>query len=110
MKLIKPIKVHELDTPTPESVFADKYDWLLSWALRFTHGNRHAADDLVQETLVRLMVSWDRIKQKPDEMEPFLYSTLRYAHLMELRRDRRFDLQELALIEFDDLRLSLREE
>ena len=95
---------------TPASVFENKYDWLLRWAMHFTQNDRHAAEDLVQDTFVRLIVSWPRIKDNLDQAEPFLYSTLKYAHLMESRRGRRFKFQNLALIEFDDLRLSLKEE
>jgi DNA-directed RNA polymerase specialized sigma24 family protein len=75
---------------TPESVFEAKYDWLLRWALHFTQKDRTAAEDLVQDTFVRLMVSWPRIKHTIDEAEPVLYSYLKYAHLTELRRGNRF--------------------
>jgi RNA polymerase sigma factor (sigma-70 family) len=110
MRLVKSDKVRELVAPTPESVFAAKYEWLLRWAKHFTQNDQHAAEDLAQEAFVRLIVSWPRIKDNIDQVEAFLYSTLKYAHLMELRRGRRFNFQDLALIEFDDLRLSLQEE
>ncbi len=95
---------------TPAEVFEEKYNWLLRWAMHFTHSDRGAAEDLVQDAFLRLMVFWPRIKDNLDQLEPFLYSTLRYAYLMESRRERRFSFQHIALIEFDDLRLSLKEE
>ena len=102
MQLIKSQNVRDAETSTPASVFAEKYDWLLRWALHFTQNDHVVAEDLVQEAFVRLLVSWPRIKDNIDQVEPFLYSTLKYAHLMELRRSRRFNFQNLALIEFDD--------
>jgi DNA-directed RNA polymerase specialized sigma24 family protein len=51
---------------------------------------------LVQETFIRLIVSWPRMKDKIERVEPFLYSTLKYAYLMESRRGRRFSFQDLT--------------
>jgi RNA polymerase sigma factor (sigma-70 family) len=95
---------------TPASVFETKYDWLMRWAMHFAQNDSTVAEDLVQDTFVRLMNSWARIKDNITEVEPVLYSYLRYAFLTEIRRGRRFCFEELALIEFDDLRLSLKEE
>jgi RNA polymerase sigma factor (sigma-70 family) len=110
MRLIQSHKTREAEVPTPESVFAAKYEWLFRWAMHFTQNDRAVAEDLAQDAFVRLIVSWPRIKDNIEQVEPFLYSSLKYAHLMELRRGRRFNFRDLALIEFDDLRLSLKEE
>ena len=109
MHLLKPQPVREADAPSPASVFAEKYDWLLRWALHFTQNDAALAEDLVQDTFMRLIMSWPRIKDNIHQVEAFLYSTLRYAHLMELRRGRRMILQDIELIEFDDLQQTLRE-
>ena len=95
---------------TPEAIFESKYDWLLRWAMHFTQNDREAAEDLVQDAFVRLVTSWPRIKENVEQVEPVLYSYLKYCYLTEIRRGQRFNLQELVLIEFDDLRLSLQEE
>jgi len=95
---------------TPEDIFESKYDWLLRWAMHFTQNDREAAEDLVQDAFVRLITSWPRIKENVEQVEPVLYSYLKYCYLTEIRRGQRFNLQELVLIEFDDLRLSLQEE
>lgn len=110
MRLIKSQNARHAEAPTPAGVFDEKYDWLFRWAMHFTHNDRGMAEDLVQDAFVRLLVSWPKIKDDITQVEPFLYSTLKYGHLMELRRGRRFNFQDLALIEFDDLRLSLKEE
>jgi len=95
---------------TPARLFEAKYDWLMRWAMHFAQNDRAAAEDLVQDAFVRLMNSWPRIKDSIDDAEPILYSYLRYSYLTEIRRGRHFRFEDLALIEFDDLRLSLKEE
>ncbi len=100
----------ESESLTPASLFEAKYDWLMRWAMHFAQNDRAAAEDLVQDAFVRLMNSWPRIKDSILESEPVLYSYLRYAYLTEIRRGRRFKIEQLALIEFDDVRLSLKEE
>lgn len=88
-------------------VFESKYAWLLRWALHFTESDRAAAEDLVQETFVRLVLSWDTL-QDLDDLEPLLYSYLRYAHLSERRRGRSHAFQRLSSADFDTLAISLR--
>jgi RNA polymerase sigma factor (sigma-70 family) len=111
MHLLRPTTVSPTHASlTPASVFEMKYGWLMRWALHFTRHDEGAAEDLVQDAFLRLMVYWPKLKDNVEQVEPFLYSTLRYAYLMKSRRDRRFNFQDLSPIEFDDLHLSLREE
>jgi DNA-directed RNA polymerase specialized sigma24 family protein len=104
MKLVHPQRSED---PTPESMFASKYTWLLRWALHFAHNDRAAAEDLVQDTFVRMLLSWDKLKQLYD-LEPLLYSYLRYAYLDERRRGRSCTFQSLSTIDSDTLAMSLR--
>ncbi len=64
MRLIKPQPFRETEAPSPASVFAEKYDWLLRWAMHFTQNDRTLSEDLVQDAFVRLIVAWPRIKDK----------------------------------------------
>ena len=70
---------------TPEAIFESKYDWLLRWAMHFTQNDREAAEDLVQDAFVRLVTSWPRIKENVEQVEPVLYSYLKYCYLTEKR-------------------------
>jgi DNA-directed RNA polymerase specialized sigma24 family protein len=93
---------------THESVFTSRCELLLGWALHFANGDRAAAEDLVQDTFVRFVVS------KPDlaaveSAEALLYTYLKYVHLAHLRRAQNYQLQTLSIVEFDELRLGLRE-
>jgi DNA-directed RNA polymerase specialized sigma24 family protein len=105
------INTIEIDTPKNRelalrNIFETKYAWLLRWALHFTEDNRSAAEDLVQETFVRLMLTWDTLVNF-DDLEPLLYTYLRYAYLTERRRGRGHAFQSLSSVDFDTLAISL---
>ena len=81
---------------TLERMFTAKYPWLLRWALHFAQNDTAAAEDLVQETFVRILVLKDALCDV-DNIEPLLYSHLRYAYLTERRRGRNHSFQSLAV-------------
>jgi len=88
-------------------MFAAKYTWLLRWALHFVQNDRAAAEDLVQETFLRMLASWGKLHSLHDP-EPLLYSYLRYAYLTERRRERRYSYQSLSTVSSDTLSITLR--
>jgi len=92
---------------TPERMFASKYAWLLRWALHFVQNDRAAAEDLVQDTFVRILLSWDTLRNL-DDLEPLLYSYLKYAHLDEQRRRRSYAFQSLSTVDSEALEISLK--
>jgi RNA polymerase sigma factor (sigma-70 family) len=105
------LALNRAERVTPETVFAAKYDWLLRWAMHFTRNDRTAAEDLVQDACVRLMQSWERVKQEDlENPEAVLYSYLNYARLSAYRREQRLESRNFSMIEFDDLQLSLQQE
>jgi RNA polymerase sigma factor (sigma-70 family) len=100
--------IHSMDAPavTPEGMFAAKYAWLLRWAMHFAQNDRAVAEDMVQETFLKLLLSWSSLRSL-DNIEPLLYTYLKYTHLSEQRRGRRYSFQSLATIEFDTVALGL---
>jgi len=98
---------HQDRGPALQAVFEKRYAWLLRWALHFTENDRAEAEDLVQETFVRLLLTWDSLRDL-DDLEPLLYSYLRYEHLSERRRGRGRAFQRLSTADFDTLAISLR--
>jgi RNA polymerase sigma-70 factor (ECF subfamily) len=104
MQLPRPTKDLE---QTLERMFTAKYPWLLRWALHFAQNDPAAAEDLVQETFVRILVLQDTLSDV-DNIEPLLYTHLRYAYLTERRRGRNHSFQSLAAADFDTLSISLR--
>ncbi len=104
MQLPRPNKHLE---QTLEGMFTAKYPWLLRWALHFAQNDPAAAEDLVQETFVRVLLLKNALSDL-DNIEPLLYSHLRYAYLTERRRGRNHSFQSLAAVDFDTLSISLR--
>jgi RNA polymerase sigma factor (sigma-70 family) len=96
------VRTTESSLQTPESVFASKYPWLLRWALHFSQNNRAVAEDLVQDTFLKLLLSWESLHDL-DNIEPLLYSYLKYSHLAEQRRGQRYSFQSLSTIDCDSL-------
>jgi DNA-directed RNA polymerase specialized sigma24 family protein len=105
MRLFKPNRSRQT---SPEAIFAEKYDWLLQWALHFARGNQAQAEDLVQDTFVRFVVSGPELTD-PEHIEPLLYTYLKYVHLSHVRRTQRYPHQELALVDFDSIHIAIRE-
>ena len=89
-------------TGSPEGVFASKYEWLLRWAMHFSQNDRTVAEDLIQETFLKLLTSWKTVKDL-DNVEPLLYTYLKYSYLTELRRNQSYSLQSLSALDFDSL-------
>jgi DNA-directed RNA polymerase specialized sigma24 family protein len=92
---------------SPEEVFVSKHAWLFRWAMHFCHNDRAASEDLVQECFVKLLLSWDKL-QDVDNLEPVLYTYLKYAHLTELRKGKNNSFQNLVSIDFDTFFIQLR--
>jgi len=85
-----------------EIVYAEKYDWLLRWALHFCGGDRETAEDLVQDTFLQMLSSWPTIREIA-QPERFLYTYLRYGFLRYRNLGRRLVLQEYLPREFEAL-------
>ena len=92
---------------TPEDVFATKHAWLFRWALHFCQNDRAAAEDLVQDCFVKLLLSWSTLTEI-ENIEPVLYSYLKYSHLTEIRRRRNYSFHNLSTIDFDTFTIRLR--
>jgi len=69
-----------------EEVFAQRYHWLMGWALRLTNNDREQAEDLVQDTFVHFMISRPDLGSVQENVEGYLYSSLRNMHVSQVRR------------------------
>lgn len=102
------LKANQRESLAPEAIFAERYDWLLKWALYFSQGDQSEAEDLVQDAFVRFVVSEPELKE-PERIEALLYTYLKYVHLSHVRRTQRYPHQELPLVDFDSIYLAIRE-
>ena len=92
---------------TPAALYSEKYSWLMRWALHFCNKDRSAAEDLVQDVFMQMLVSWPTF-QATEEPEKLLYTYLKYSFLLKCRKDRRYSFQTLSAIDFESMHLSLR--
>jgi len=104
MHLVNP---RENSKATLDSMFAAKYPWLLRWAMHFVQNDRAAAEDLVQDTFLRILSLHDEVSNL-DDIEPLLYTHLRFAFLTERRRGLSQTFLGLGAIDFDTFAASLR--
>ena len=81
-----------------EAAFIEHYDWLLRWALQFTH-DRERAQDLVQQVFAQFALAhtdFSAIQNIP----AYLYTTLRNTHLSEVRAAGRSHNQSQSIVEY----------
>ncbi len=75
---MKLFQIRSADSGTREHLFAEKYAWLLGWALHFAHNDHATAEDLVQDTFVRFVLAETDLKST-ENIEALLYTYLKYA-------------------------------
>ena len=59
------------------TLFEEHASALLSFSLRLTHGDRHRAEDIVQETLLRAWRHPDALAQERGPLRPWLFTVAR---------------------------------
>ena len=69
---------------------------LLSYAMKLTGNDRHWAEDVVQETLVRAWRSADKLEGKPESLGAWLFTVARRITI-DARRKRRARPNEVEL-------------
>lgn len=88
-------------------VFVEKYDTLLQWALRLTHGDQEEAKDLLHEAFVQFTLRQLDLTGV-ENVDGYLYTALKHFHLSTLKRAKRDPLNHISLVEFDSVDLALR--
>ena len=84
--------------PSHEDIFLERYDKLLAWARQIVGGDREAAEDLVHDAFVNFTISRpDHI----DNVDGYLFTTLRNLHLANLRRSAQRRDTQLPLVEYE---------
>src|SRR5262252_5368867 len=81
-------RLRERDRTAWEELYEEYAPRLRPFAYRLT-GNRHDADDLVQETFVRALPRLDRLDPETVDIGAYLFTTLRNLFLKSVERGRR---------------------
>lgn len=69
-----------------EEIFAQRYRWLMGWALRLTNHDREQAEDLVHDSFVQFMINRPDLGVVEQNIEGYLYRMLRNMHVSQVRR------------------------
>ena len=86
--------------------FVAHYDELVTWAQKFVDGNLAAAEDLVQDTFVRLALRDIDLRQIAD-VRAYLFVTLRNVHLSQVRRNIARPHEGEGLLDFESVTATL---
>jgi len=77
-----------------EELFAQRYQWLMSQALRLTGYDQEQAEDLVHDAFVQFVISRPDLEAILPNLEGYLYTALRNLRISQARRAAR--LKETA--------------
>ncbi len=96
-------------TPAPshEDIFIQRYEWLLSWALKLTDQDREQAEDLLHDAYIQFTFTRPEI-QAIQNVEAYLYGMLRFMRLSQIRRANRSPVRPPSIVEYDSAELGLR--
>jgi RNA polymerase sigma factor (sigma-70 family) len=103
MRTAKPQREFEL---SHEDLFVRRYDDLFSWALQLTGRDRDRAEELVQEAFVHFVLAQPDLAAI-ENLDGYLYCTLRNLHVSSLRRLNRSVEGGLAIVDYDTAELGL---
>ena len=82
-----------------EAAFIEHYDWLIRWALQFTHNDRARAEDLIQEVFAQFAFAQTDLSTVQN-VRGYLYTALRNTHASDVRLAGRSHSQSLSIVEY----------
>lgn len=94
-------------TQAHEDLFAANYDRLFLWALQLTHNDRTQAEDLLHDAFIQFTITQPDL-QTIQNLEGYLYGTLRNLQLSQVRKATRSRLQQLSIVEYESAETGLR--
>jgi RNA polymerase sigma factor (sigma-70 family) len=69
-----------------EALFTQRYNQLLTWALRLTNQHRESAEDLVQDAFIQFALGRTSLEEI-ENIDGYLRRMLRYMHLSKISRN-----------------------
>src|ERR1051325_1508730 len=90
----------------PEMLFIERYDRMFGWAQQLTGHDREVAEDLLHDLFIQFTLN------APDpalieNLDGYLYITLRNLHIAQQRRANRNRLIQLSIVEYDSAAIGL---
>src|SRR5262249_24956474 len=100
--MLKPSRI----SASHRDAFLKRYKSLNAWAIQMTGGDRALAEDLLHDLFLLFTISQPDINRIAN-LDNFLYTSLRNLHISQLRRTTRRRFEQLSVVEYESVRLSL---
>ena len=84
----------------------ERYKGLHAWALQMTANDQALAEDLLHDLFILFTLSQPDLR-RIENLDNYLYASLRNLHISQLRRATRARFEQLSVIEYESARLSL---
>ena len=94
-------------TQQQDKLLEQYYDRFQEWALQLTRGDEGKARDIVHDLCLHLTLSRPD-PAKINNLDGYLYSSLRHVYLSSLSRSTREALRSISLDEFDSIQIAFR--
>lgn len=100
------LKIVRESHPEPETLFIERYDRIFAWSLQLTDYDRDVAEDLLHDLFIQFVLNGPD-PSSIENLDGYLYVTLRNLHLAQRRRSNRNRLVQLSIIEYDSAEIGL---
>ncbi|MFN2532609.1 MAG: RNA polymerase sigma factor, partial [Pyrinomonadaceae bacterium] len=100
--MLKPRRI----STTHRDAFLKRYDGLHAWAVQMTGGDKALAEDLLHDLFILFTLSQPDLS-RIQNLDNYLYASLRNLHISQLRRTTRGRFEQLSVVEYESARLSL---
>lgn len=91
---------------TREELFFDSYARLLDWASQLVRREEAEAEDLVHDLFIQF-VRVDRTVESIENVEAYLFTTLRNLYNSRMRRTGRDPINDFSIVDYDSVELGL---
>ncbi len=86
--------------------FLERYQGLHAWAVQMTANDRALAEDLLHDLFILFTLSQPDLG-RIENLDNYLYASLRNLHISQLRRATRGRFEQLSIVEYESARQSL---
>ena len=100
--MLKPRRI----SASHRDAFMERYKGLHAWALQMTANDQALAEDLLHDLFILFTLSQPDLR-RIENLDNYLYASLRNLHISQLRRATRARFEQLSVIEYESARLSL---
>lgn len=103
--MLEPCLLAQQEQEKRHSLFIQRYDRLLSWALRLTKQHRPSAEDLVQDAFIQFVLGRTSVEEI-ENLDGYLRRMLRYMHIArKSRSDQKAADTAISLSDYDSIDL-----